>query len=84
MPMTGFPGAVQRRIVMRVTTALRAIRVLLILMLAALVISFIMALGTSSTGLLEKVVLLILIGGCVYAAARITTLTEWMVQCLRH
>jgi hypothetical protein len=69
---------------MSMTTAVRAIRVLLILMLATLAISFIMALGTSNTGLLEKVVLLLLIGGCVYAAARITTLSELMVQRLRH
>jgi hypothetical protein len=66
------------------TTAVRAIRILLILLLLTLAISLFMALGTSSTGLLEKVVLLLLIGGCVCAAARITTLSEWMVQRLRH
>ncbi len=84
MPMTGFPLGTQRRTVTSMITVVRTARVLLILMLAMLAISFIMALGTSSTGLLEKVVLLLLIGGCVYAAARITTLSEWMVQRLRH
>jgi len=58
--------------------------VLLTLMLAMLTISFIMALGTSNTGLLEKVVLLLLIGGLVYAAAKVTSLSEWVVQRLRH
>ena len=57
---------------------------LLTLMLAMLTISFIMALGTSNTGLLEKVVLLLLIGGLVYAAAKVTSLSEWVVQRLRH
>jgi hypothetical protein len=66
------------------TTVVRATRVLLILLLAVMVISFVMALGTSNAGLLEKLVLLLLIGGCVYAAAKITTLSSWMVQRLRH
>ena len=57
---------------------------LLTLMLAMLTISFIMALGTSNTGLLEKVVLLLLIGGLVYAAAKVTSLSDWVVQRLRH
>jgi hypothetical protein len=33
---------------------------------------------------LEKVVLLLLIGVCVYAAAKVSTLSEWIVQRLRH
>jgi hypothetical protein len=69
---------------MSMLTAIRATRVLLILMLALLTLSFVMALGTSSTGLLEKAILLLLIGGCVYLAAKVTTLSEWMVHRLRH
>ena len=57
---------------------------LLIIMLALLALSFVMGIGTSSTGVLEKVVLLFLIGGCVYAAAQISSLSERMVQWLRH
>ena len=82
--MTGFLRAIQRRTVTNMTTVVRATRVLLILMLAVLAVSFVMALGTASTGFVEKVVLLVLIGGCVYAAAKITALSERMVQRLRH
>ena len=63
---------------------IRAARVLLILVLACTAISFVMGIGTGSTGVLEKVVLLGLIGGCVYAAARVTTLSEWAVRRLEH
>jgi uncharacterized protein YqhQ len=66
------------------TALVRATRVLLILMLAMFVISFVMALGTSNTGLLEKVVLIALIGGCAYAAAKVTTLSQWMLHRLHH
>ena len=62
----------------------RVARVLLILILACMVISFVMGIGTASTGVLEKVVLLGLIGGCVYAAAKVTTLSEWAVRRLEH
>jgi len=68
-----------------VIAVIRATRVLLILMLAVLTISLVMAVGTSTTGWVEKVVLLVLIGGCVYAAARVTTLSDWLVHRLaRH
>jgi hypothetical protein len=53
-------------------------------MLAVLAISFVIGLGTSTTGLIEKVVLLLLLGGCVYAAAKITGVTERVVQRLQH
>jgi hypothetical protein len=59
--------------------------VLLILMLAALAVSFVMGIGTSGTGWVEKVVLVVLIGGCVYAAAKVTTVSDWLVHRLaRH
>jgi hypothetical protein len=54
-------------------------------MLTVLAVSLVMALGTSSTGWVEKVVLLVVIGGCVYAAARVTTLSDRLVHRLaRH
>jgi hypothetical protein len=84
VPMTGLPTQHTTAYRPRMTTVVRATRVLLILLLALLAISFVMALGTSSTGLLEKFVLLLLIAGCVYAAAKVTTLSAWMVQRLRH
>ena len=37
-----------------------------------------------STGSVEKVVLLLLIGGCIYAAAKVTALSEWLVHRLAH
>jgi sterol desaturase/sphingolipid hydroxylase (fatty acid hydroxylase superfamily) len=66
------------------STLVRATRVLLILMLAMLVISLVMAVAASDTGLLEKVVLLLLIGGCLYAAARVTELSQWLLHRLHH
>ena len=53
---------------------------LLILTLALLAISFVIGVGTPSTGPVEKFVLLLLVGVCVYAAAKITTLSEWLVH----
>ena len=82
--MRGFPRSPPRRTVAGMTTVVRATRVLLILMLAMLAVSFVMGLGTSSTGWLEKVVLLLLIGGCIYAAAKVSTLSERVVARLRH
>jgi len=68
-----------------VITLVRVVRVLLILMLAVLTISLVMALGTDNTGWVEKAVLVALIAGCVYAAAKITTLSQRFVHRLaRH
>ena len=61
-------------------TVVRIARVLLIIALAFMAISFVMGIGTPSTGLAEKAVLLALIGGCVYAAAKVTTLSERLVH----
>lgn len=63
-----------------VVTVVRVARVLLIGVLALMAISFVMGIGVSSTGLLEKALLLALIGGCVYAAAKVTTLSERIVH----
>lgn len=60
--------------------AVRVARVLLIIALVFLAVSFVMGLGTSSTGPVEKLVLVLFIGGCVYAAAKITTASEWLVH----
>lgn len=77
------PG--QRRSVRRVSTVVRVARVLLILVLALLTTSFLIGLGTASTGPVEKAALLALIGGCVYAAAKASTLAEWAIRHLaRH
>ena len=62
----------------------RTRRRIVFLMLACMAISFVMGIGTASTGVLEKVVLLGFISGCVYAAAKVTTLSEWTVHRLEH
>jgi hypothetical protein len=68
-----------------VIAVVRVARVLLIIVLALLAVSFVMGVGTTSTGPVEKVVLLLLIGGCVYAAAKITAVSEGLVHRLaRH
>lgn len=51
----------------------RLARVLLILLLAALAISFVIGVGDSKTGAVEKVALLALIAGCVVLAAKVST-----------
>jgi hypothetical protein len=55
---------------------IRLVRVLLILVLAAFALSFIVGIGTQETGAVEKVVLLALIAGCVFAAAQVTKLAS--------
>jgi uncharacterized membrane protein YbhN (UPF0104 family) len=67
-----------------VVTVVRIARVLFIIALTFMAISFVIGLGTPSTGLLEKAVLLALIGGCVYAAAKVTTLSERLVHRLER
>jgi hypothetical protein len=63
-----------------VVAVLRVARVLVILLLASLVISLVMGIGTASTGVFEKAVLLALIAGCVYVSAKVTDVTEWAVR----
>ena len=55
-------------------------RVLVIVMLALMAIWFIVAVGTTATGPLEKVALLLLVVACVYAAAKVTALSEWLAH----
>jgi len=61
-------------------TAVRVARLLLILVLAFMTISFVMGVGTSGTGPLEKLVLVGLIAACVYAAAKVSTFAEWAAR----
>ena len=56
-----------------VITLVRLVRVLLLLLLAALAVSLVIGLGTSGTGVIEKVVLLALMAGCIYLAAKVST-----------
>lgn len=65
-------------------TVIRLGRVLLILALAFIAISFVMGIGTPSTGLFEKAVLLALFGGCVFAAAQVTSISERIVHRLER
>ena len=61
-------------------TVVRLGRVLLILALALIAISFVMGIGTPSTGLPEKAVLLVLFAGCVLAAAKLTSISERIIH----
>jgi hypothetical protein len=61
-------------------TVVRLGRVLLILALAFIAISFVMGIGTPSTGLPEKAVLLVLFVGCVLAAAKLTSIGERIIH----
>ena len=68
------------RTVVSMVAVLRVARVLIILLLAFMVISLVMGIGTSSTGVFEKIVLLALIAGCVFASAKVTDVTEWAAK----
>ena len=61
-------------------TIVRMTRVLLIVVLALVAISLVIGVGTPDTGILEKLVPLGLVGGCVYAAAKVTALADWAAQ----
>ena len=52
----------------------RVVRVLVLLLLALFTVSLVIALGTSGTGVIEKMVLLALIAGCFVLAAKVSTL----------
>lgn len=61
-------------------TLIRLVRVALILVLAVFTVSFVIGIGSSSTGWLEKVALLGLIAACIYLAARVSTLAIRLQQ----
>ena len=69
----------------RVITVVRLARVLLILLLAFFTVSFVIGLGTPETGAVEKLVLLALIAGCFFLAAKVSTLaTKAQARLQRH
>ena len=53
-------------------TFIRVARVMLILVLAALAVSFIMGLARPETGVVEKTALVALLAACVFLAAKVT------------
>jgi hypothetical protein len=57
-----------------VVALVRLAKVLVLLLLAFLTVSLVIGLGTSDTGVVEKVVLLALIAVCVFLAAKVETL----------
>jgi hypothetical protein len=63
----------------------RVARVLVLLLLALSTVTLVIGLGTSETGVVEKVVLLALIAGCVSLAAKVSTLaTRAQARLQRH
>ena len=66
-------------------TLVRFARVLCLLVLASMAVSLVIGLGTSGTGAFERVVLLALIAGCVFLAAKVSTLaTRTQARLQRH
>jgi len=63
-----------RRTFRWVITLVRLARVLLVLLLGFVTVSLVIGLGTPETGAIEKVVLLALTAGCVFLAAKVSTL----------
>jgi len=68
----------------RVITSVRLVRVLLILVLALLTVSFVISVGSSETGAAEKLVLLALIAGCIFVAARVSKFATRTQERLRR
>ena len=60
---------------------MRLMRVLLLLVLTATTISLVIGLARPETGATEKVVLVVLIGGCIYLARLIT---GWATRVQEH
>ena len=58
----------------KVITLVRLARVLLVLLLAFFTVSFVIGLASSETGAVEKVALIGLIVGCVFVAAKVSTM----------
>jgi len=68
-----FPAKTPRRTFKKVITLVRLTRVLLTLVLAIFIVSFIIGVARPETGVVEKIVLLALIAGCICLAARVST-----------
>jgi hypothetical protein len=62
----------------------RLARVALILVLAVVTLTFVVGIGSSTTGWVEKVVLLGLVAACVYLAAQVTTFATRLEHRIRH
>jgi hypothetical protein len=68
-----------------VIAAVRLARVLVLLLLTFLAVSLVIGLGTSETGVIEKALLVVLIAGCVFVAAKVSTLaTKTEARLQRH
>jgi hypothetical protein len=65
-------------------TLIRVTRVLVILVLASMTLSFVIGISRPETGAVEKVVMLGLIAACIFLAAKVTTLAASLQQRLRH
>lgn len=61
----------------------RLARVLALLLLAFFAVSLVIGLATSETGVIEKAVLLAILGGCVFLAAKVSTLATRAVAGLQ-
>ena len=62
----------------------RLLQIACIALLAMLAISFAQGLFSPSTGVVEKAVLLLLVGGCLYLATKVTTLATRMLARLQR
>jgi hypothetical protein len=78
------PGGGSEAYFRRVITVVRLARVLLILLLATLALSFVIGVGNSETGAVEKVALLALFVGCVALAAKVSVLAGWAQERLQR
>jgi hypothetical protein len=68
-----------------VINLVRLARALALLLLAVAAVSLVISIGTSETGGIEKVVLLALLSGCVFLAAKVSNLaTKAQARLQRH
>jgi hypothetical protein len=68
-----------------VVTIVRLVRLAIMLVLVLLTVSFVVGIGTGTTGWLEKLVLIGLIAVCVYLAARVSAAaTRLQTRLQRH
>jgi hypothetical protein len=76
MPMSGraptFRPPTRRAYLAGMIAAVRLARVLALLFLAFLAVTLVIGIGTSETGVIEKAVLLVLVAGCVFLAAKVS------------
>ena len=80
----GLPDRSSEAYLSRVVLLVRVARVLLTLVLAVFVVSFIIGIASPGTGVFEKVVLVALIAGCVFLAAQFSTWSTRAQARIRH